>query len=41
MRRPIDACSMCLPARVGKIGVGLGLKMQIRFQLIYIDDKSP
>ena len=39
MRRHIDACAMCLPARVGRIGFGLGLKMQIRFKLIYIDDK--
>ena len=30
---------MCLPAPVGRIGVGLGLKIQIKFKLIYIDDK--
>ena len=39
MRRHIDACAMCLPPRVGRIGVGMGLKMLIRFKLIYIDDK--
>ena len=39
MRRHIDACAMCLPTRAGRIGVGLGWKMQVRFKQVYIDDK--